>query len=111
MRFELVAAILGSPHGFDVILVRNAVCFLLERLAGEPSAMTQRPVPAGFVRATVAQEKSEKLLASPHQLRHGVDPGAHQITHRLVNPRPPRPGQGWRCSGLGVAAESCCAAG
>lgn len=47
--------------------------------------MTQRPVPVGFVRATVAQEKSEKLLASPHQLRHGVDPGAHQITHRLVN--------------------------
>jgi hypothetical protein len=76
VRFELVAAILGSPHGFDVILVRNAVCFLLECLAGEPSAMTQRPVLAGFVRATVAQEKSEKLLASPHQLHHGVDPGA-----------------------------------
>ena len=48
--------------------------------------MTQRPVLAGFVRATVAQEKSEKLLASPHQLHHGVDPDAHQITHRLVNP-------------------------
>ena len=85
MRFKLVAPILGSPHGFDVILERDPVRFLLECLAGEPTAMTQRPVLPGFVGATVPQEKSEKLLAGAHQLHDRIDPCADEVTHRLVN--------------------------
>jgi hypothetical protein len=31
------------------------------------------------------QQKREKLLASPHELHHSIQPGPHQIPHRLVD--------------------------
>jgi hypothetical protein len=61
------------------------VCLLLEGLAREPSAMTQRPVLARLVDATMPQKEREMLLTGTHELHHRVDPSPHEVAHRLVN--------------------------
>ena len=75
---------------------------LFELETRQPAAMQLGPGRPAIV-ASLAQQKSGKLLARPAQAMHRIEPGAHQIAHRLVpgigNPhrrqlaRPVQPGQ------------------
>jgi hypothetical protein len=56
---------------------------LLELETGQPAAVQLGPGRPAIV-ASLAQEKSGKLLARPAQAMYGVEPCPRQIAHRLV---------------------------
>jgi len=66
---EPVAAFLDPLDSLNIFFQRNLLGVMIEALFGQPAPVHPAPVRAPFEDATVAQEKRQKVLTRPPQIR------------------------------------------
>jgi hypothetical protein len=81
---ELIAAILGRPSRFEIVLKDYLMRLLIEGLTGKPGAVPLRPMLAGLIDSAMPQQEGQQLLARPHELHRGIQPCPRQIAHGFV---------------------------